>query len=47
MIGADIDECVLVTNTTTGINVILRNFQWEEGDIMVPCKDVRQVCVNN
>lgn len=35
MIGADTDECVLVSNATTGINVVLRNFRWEKEDIIV------------
>lgn len=38
MIGADTDECVLVSNATTGINVVLRNFRWEKEDIIVTCK---------
>jgi hercynylcysteine S-oxide lyase len=35
LIGAKADECVLVTNTSVGLNTILRNFAWNEGDILV------------
>ena len=35
LIGAEIDEVVLVPNTTHGINTILRNFEWKEGDILL------------
>lgn len=38
MIGANIDECVLVQNTSTGLNIILRNFEWKAGDVIIPCK---------
>jgi selenocysteine lyase/cysteine desulfurase len=40
LIGANIDECVLVQNASTGVNIILRNFEWEEGDIIIPCKSI-------
>lgn len=38
LIGANIDECVLVQNASAGVNTVLRNFEWENGDIIVPCK---------
>lgn len=38
LIGANVDECVLVQNATMGVNTILRNFEWNKGDIIVPCK---------
>ncbi|KAG6825309.1 hypothetical protein H0H92_004104 [Tricholoma furcatifolium] len=34
-LGADVDEVVLVANASTGVNTILRNFQWEEGDTLI------------
>ena len=37
LIGAKLDEVVLVLNASTGINTILRNFDWEEGDIVFAC----------
>lgn len=36
-IGAKTDEIVLVQNTSVGIATILRNFEWEEGDIIFVC----------
>ncbi|OJA16494.1 hypothetical protein AZE42_12606 [Rhizopogon vesiculosus] len=35
LIGAETDECVLVNNTTHGITTVLRNFEWNEGDIII------------
>lgn len=37
LIGAKLDEVVLVSNASVGINTILRNFHWEEGDIIFAC----------
>lgn len=34
-IGVQDDEVVFVPNTTHGINTILRNFEWREGDIII------------
>jgi selenocysteine lyase/cysteine desulfurase len=38
LIGANLDECVLVPNASAGVNTILRNFEWKKGDIIVICK---------
>ncbi|TFK33142.1 PLP-dependent transferase [Crucibulum laeve] len=35
LIGAETDECVFVPNTTSGVNTVLRNFEWEAGDILI------------
>jgi len=35
LIGAMTDECVFVTNASHGINTVLRNFEWKEGDIII------------
>ncbi|KAG6917108.1 hypothetical protein DXG01_003928 [Tephrocybe rancida] len=35
LIGADVDEVVLVSNASLGINTVLRNFEWEEGDTLI------------
>lgn len=35
LIGAETDECVLVNNTSHGITTVLRNFEWNEGDIII------------
>jgi len=37
LIGAKLDEVVLVSNASMGVNTILRNFEWEEGDIIFAC----------
>ncbi|KAH6880982.1 pyridoxal phosphate-dependent transferase [Coprinopsis sp. MPI-PUGE-AT-0042] len=34
-INADLDEVVLVNNTTTGINTVLRNFEWDKEDVLI------------
>ncbi|TFK16814.1 PLP-dependent transferase [Coprinopsis marcescibilis] len=34
LIGAHTDECVLVNNATTGVYTVLRNIDWEEGDVL-------------
>ena len=34
-IKAEIDELVLVPNTSHGINTVLKNFEWQQGDILV------------
>lgn len=35
LIGADVDDCVLVTNATLGVNTVLKNMQWEKEDMIV------------
>ncbi|KAG9224340.1 hypothetical protein CCMSSC00406_0004839 [Pleurotus cornucopiae] len=35
LIGAQADECVIVPNATHGINTVLRNIEWENGDIII------------
>ncbi|KAG6876499.1 hypothetical protein C0992_012766 [Termitomyces sp. T32_za158] len=37
LIGADVDEVVLVANASMGVNTVLRNFEWENGDTIVEC----------
>lgn len=36
--AADLDELVMIPNTSLGINVVLRNLDWEEGDTLISCK---------
>ncbi|KAH9479107.1 Hercynylcysteine sulfoxide lyase [Psilocybe cubensis] len=38
LIGAKTDEVVFVENASMGINTILRNFEWEEGDMIISCE---------
>lgn len=35
MIGAQTDEVYLVTNATTGVGTVLRNFEWEKDDVII------------
>ena len=35
LIGAGTDECVMVTNATHGVNTVLRNLDWKQGDVVV------------
>ena len=35
LIGAEIDECVLISNATSGVNIVLRNMFWGQSDIIV------------
>ncbi|KAF8999306.1 pyridoxal phosphate-dependent transferase [Cyathus striatus] len=35
LIGARTDEVVFVTNASMGVTTILRNFEWEEGDVII------------
>jgi selenocysteine lyase/cysteine desulfurase len=42
--GIDVDEVVLVNNATTGINVVLRNLKFEEGDVIVYFSTIYSAC---
>lgn len=35
LVGAQHDEVVFVPNTTHGINTILRNIEWRQGDVIL------------
>jgi len=35
LVGAKLTEIVLVPNTTHGLNTVLRNFEWRDGDILL------------
>lgn len=37
LIGAETDEVVVVPNATHGINTVIYNLDWKEGDILVNC----------
>jgi hypothetical protein len=45
LIGAKTDECVLVPNASHGLNTVLRNFAWNDGDILVggTCLEVSEI----
>lgn len=38
LIGARTEETVLVPNSSSGLNVVLQNFDLKEGDILLQCK---------
>ena len=40
LIGAATDECVLVPNATHGVETVLRNIGWKEGDIIIKRRTV-------
>lgn len=47
--GANRDDCVMVPNVATGINLILRSFPWKEGDRLIAsalysAKKIRLLC---
>ena len=35
LVGAEADELVLVPNATHALNVVLRNFEWRDGDVLI------------
>jgi selenocysteine lyase/cysteine desulfurase len=43
VIGAEVDECVLVPSATHGINTVLRNIDWKKGDVIVTSMAVPHV----
>ena len=50
LIKADVDDCVLVTNATLGVNTVLRNLEWSKEDVIVyseklplPCRKLVDV----
>ncbi|KAK0609678.1 aminotransferase family protein-like protein [Bombardia bombarda] len=45
LLGADKDEVVFVPNATTGINTVLRNFVYEEGDVIVYPSSIYAACL--
>ncbi|KAG6811654.1 hypothetical protein H0H92_006416 [Tricholoma furcatifolium] len=42
-IGARSEEVVIVGNATMGVNTVLRNFVWEQGDTLVSCESLKNV----
>lgn len=37
LVGANLDEIVMVQNATLGINIVLRNLQWSHDDTIIQC----------
>jgi hercynylcysteine S-oxide lyase len=44
LLGVDVDEIVLIPNATTGVNTVLRNLRWEEGDVVVFFSTIYDAC---
>ncbi|KAA8569902.1 hypothetical protein EYC84_002243 [Monilinia fructicola] len=44
LLGADPREVVLIPNATTGVNTVLRNLKWEEGDMIVYFSTIYDAC---
>ena len=44
LLGVDVDEVVLIPNATTGINTVLRNLKWEDGDVIVYFSTIYDAC---
>ncbi|TGO79015.1 hypothetical protein BELL_0046g00150 [Botrytis elliptica] len=44
LLGADPKEVVLIPNATTGVNTVLRNLKWEEGDMIVYFSTIYDAC---
>ena len=35
IIGASMEEVVMIPNTSTGVNVVMRNLEWQADDVIV------------
>ena len=44
LLGVETDEVVFVPNATTGVNTVLRNLKWEEGDVVVYLSTIYSAC---
>lgn len=44
LLGVHRDEVVFVPNATTGVNTVLRNLKWQEGDVVVVFSTVYSAC---
>ncbi|KAH8807726.1 pyridoxal phosphate-dependent transferase [Xylogone sp. PMI_703] len=44
LLGVDVEEVVFVPNATTGVNTVLRNFQWGKGDVVVHFSTIYGAC---
>jgi selenocysteine lyase/cysteine desulfurase len=44
LLGAHIDEVVLVPNATTGVNTVLRNLKWSAGDVIIHFSTIYGAC---
>lgn len=45
LLGADVDEVVFIPNATTGINTVLRNIDFKEGDVVIHFNTIYGACL--
>lgn len=45
LLGADVDEVVFIPNATTGINTVLRNIDFQEGDVVIHFNTIYGACL--
>lgn len=45
LLGADVDEVVFIPNATTGINTVLRNIDFKEGDVVIHFSTIYGACL--
>lgn len=45
LLGADTDEVVFIPNATTGVNTVLRNLDFREGDVMLHFNTIYGACL--
>lgn len=46
LVDADVDNVVFVSNATTGVNTVLRGYDWKKGDKVVYCNTIYGACEN-
>jgi selenocysteine lyase/cysteine desulfurase len=44
LLGADVDDVVFVPNASTGVNTVLRNLEWSNGDVVVHFSTIYGAC---
>lgn len=44
LVGAEVDECALVSNTTHGISTVLWNIDWRKGDVIIKSAGCQNNC---
>lgn len=45
LLGADVDEVVFIPNATTGINTVLRNIDFKDGDVVIHFNTIHGACL--
>ena len=47
LLGAAVDECVLVPSTSHGIGTVLSNINWKKGDVVIQRRAAISLCRND